>query len=199
MQIQLVNSWTVSNSDQDVEANLLTVFQSVRGSKQYWYLCHSEVLCMVREFGPPTLFLTLSCAEYESLERSKYLRKVNDVPSSFPIGKLCTEDPISVSRKFSPKFHDFFERVIIKGGVLGRVAHHFYKNEYQARGAPHYHPPLDRRCTQSEEVLRWIQNRIMCHIPDETVIQSFISWSQSTSTTSVVGIAKEGKRSRALT
>ena len=64
----------------------------------------------MREFGPPTLFLTLSCAEYESLEISNYLRKVNDVPSSFPIGKLCTEDPISVSRKFSQKFHDFFER-----------------------------------------------------------------------------------------
>ena len=117
----------VSNSEQDVEANLSTVFQSVRDSKQYWYLHHSEVLCTVREFGPPTLFLTLSCAEYESLEISNYLRKVIDVLSSFPIGKLCTEDPISVSRKFSQKFYDFFERVILKGGVLGSVAHHFYK------------------------------------------------------------------------
>ena len=31
---------------------------------------------MVREYGAPTLFLTLSCAEYESLEISRYLRKV---------------------------------------------------------------------------------------------------------------------------
>ena len=51
----------VSDSDQEVETNLMTVFQSVRGSKQY--LSRSEVLCMVREFGPLTLFLTLSCAE----------------------------------------------------------------------------------------------------------------------------------------
>ena len=114
----------VSNSDQDIEANLSTVFR-VRGSKQHWYLRHSEVLCMVREFGPPTLLLTLSCAEYEILEISNYVRKVSDIPSSFPIRKLCTEDPISVSRKFSQKFHDFFERVLLKGGVLGRVAHHF--------------------------------------------------------------------------
>ena len=28
----------MSNSDEDVEANLSTVFQSVRGSKQYWLL-----------------------------------------------------------------------------------------------------------------------------------------------------------------
>ena len=56
---------------------------------------------MVREYGPPTLFLTLSCAEYDSLEIATYLRKVNNVSDSYPIGKLCTEDPISVSRIFS--------------------------------------------------------------------------------------------------
>ena len=61
----------ISNSDENVEANLSTVFQSVRGSKQYWYLRHSEVMCMVREYGSPTLFLALSCAEYESLEISE--------------------------------------------------------------------------------------------------------------------------------
>ena len=36
-----------SNSDENVEANLSTVFQSVRGSKQYWYLRYSEVMSMV--------------------------------------------------------------------------------------------------------------------------------------------------------
>ena len=55
------------------------------------------------------------------------------------IGKLCAEDPLSVSRKFSKKFHDFFEVVIIKGEILGKVNHFFWKKEYQMRGAPHYH------------------------------------------------------------
>ena len=162
----------VSNSDEDVEANLSTVFQSVRGSKQYWFLRRSEVLCMLREYGSPTLFLTLSCAEYESLEIANYLKKVNKVPDSYPIGKLCTQDPISVSRKFSQKFHDFFQTVILKGQVLGPVAHHFYK-EYQAWGAPHYHillwiegAPIAGK-DEPEEVLRWIQNRITCRIPEE--------------------------------
>ena len=163
----------MSNSDEDVEANLSTVFQSVRGSKQYWFLRRSEVLCMLREYGSPTLFLTLSCAEYESLEIANYLKKVNKVPDSYPIGKLCTQDPISVSRKFSQKFHDFFQTVILKGEVLGPVAHHFYKKEYQARGAPHYHillwiegAPIAGK-DEPEEVLRWIQNRITCRIPEE--------------------------------
>ena len=158
----------VSNSDQ--EANLSTVFQSVKGSKQY--LRRSDVFCMVREYGSPTLFLTPSCAEYESREISNYLRKVNSVSDSYPIGKLCTEDPVSVSRKFSPKFH-FFDTVILNGGVLGPVAHYFYKKEYQARGAPHYHIILwiegapTAGEDDSEEVLRWIQNRITCRIPEE--------------------------------
>ena len=163
----------LSNSDENVEANLSTVFQSVRGSKQYWYLRHSQVMCMVREYGSPTLFLTLSCAEYESLEISNYLRKVNDVPDSYPIGKLCVEDPISVSRKVSQKFHDFFQTVILKGDLLGHVNHYFYKKEYQARGAPHYHMILwiDGAPTvgddEPEVVLRWIEERITCRIPEE--------------------------------
>ena len=74
----------LSASDEDVEANLSTVFTNMRVTKQYWFLKRSEINCMMREYGPRTLFITLSCAEYESVEISNYLRKVNDVPDSFP-------------------------------------------------------------------------------------------------------------------
>ena len=53
-------------SDQQLEANLSTMLQTVRGTKQYWFTKQGELRCMVREFGTPTLFLTFSCAEYES-------------------------------------------------------------------------------------------------------------------------------------
>ena len=72
----------VSNSDEHIEANLSTVLQNIRGSSYFWFLRQSEVLCMVREYGPPTLFLTLSCAEYDSLKIATYLRKVNNVSDS---------------------------------------------------------------------------------------------------------------------
>ena len=64
---------------------------------------------MIREYSSPTFFLTFSCAEYECVHIERYLRKVNSVPESYPIGKLGTEDPISVSRKFSQKFHEFLK------------------------------------------------------------------------------------------
>ena len=151
------------------------MLQSVWGNKQYWFLRHSELKCMVRDYGPPTLFLTFSCAEYESTDIAEYLRRVNHIPSgtSFNVGRLCTEDPVSVSRQFSYKFHSVFHTVILKGQVLGKVAHYYWKKEYQARGAPHYHvllwiedaPVIGH--DPPKEVLAWIQDRITCHIPDK--------------------------------
>ena len=76
-------------------------------------------------------------------------------------------------RKFAQKFHDFFQTVILKGKVLGPVAHYFYKKEYQAWGAPHYHillwiegAPVEGD-DKPEVVLQWIQERITCRIPDQ--------------------------------
>ena len=83
-------------------------------------------------------------------------------------GKLCTEGPISVFRKFSLKFHAFFRTVVMKGEVFGKVEHFYWKKEYQARGAPHYHVLLwiiGR--DDPEKVLAWIQERVTCHIPDK--------------------------------
>ena len=143
----------INNSDQKLETNLNTMFQSIRGSKQFWFLRRSEVLCMLREWGPPALFLN------------------DNISDNYPIGKLCTEDPISVTHKFDQKFHNFFST--LKGKVLGKVTHHFVKKEYQARGAPHYHVLLWIEnapvigINSDDEVLQWIQERITCRIPDQ--------------------------------
>ena len=111
----------VNTSDEHLESNLCTMLQSIRGSKYYWWLRQGEVRC---EWGSPTIFLTLSCAEYESPD---IIGKVNNVPDNYNIGKLCTEDPVSVSRKFSMKFKSFFDMVICKGAVLGTVDHFYWK------------------------------------------------------------------------
>ena len=163
----------INESDASIEANLATVLQSVRGTKQFWFLKKSDVMAMVREYGSPTFFLTFSCAEYDAPDIDTYLRKVNKVSDKYPINKLCTEDPVSVSRKFSQKFRDFFTTVLLKGAVLGKVTHFFWKKEYQARGALHYHVLLwiDEALVigkhPPKDVLNWIESRITCHIPDK--------------------------------
>uniref|UniRef100_A0A1X7UBF0 Helitron helicase-like domain-containing protein n=1 Tax=Amphimedon queenslandica TaxID=400682 RepID=A0A1X7UBF0_AMPQE len=109
------------------------------GTNQYWFRVKGEVKAMIAEYGSPTLFLTLSCAEYDSADIAQYLRKVNNAPQSYSISRLCTKDPVSVSRQFSHKFKDFFNIVILQRGVLGKVEQYYVKKEYQMRGAPHYH------------------------------------------------------------
>ena len=80
----------VQSNDEHLEANLCTMLQSVCGTKHYWFVRKSELMCMICEYGSPTLFLTFSCAEYESTIIANYLRKLNNVPPSYNIGKLCT-------------------------------------------------------------------------------------------------------------
>ena len=163
----------VNNSDLVLESNLTTMLQSIRGTKQYWFMRKSDLDCMVREWGSPTFFCTFSCAEYESPDIIEYLRKVNNVPDSYDNGRLCTEDPISVSRQFSHKFHQFFNIVINKGGVLGPVEHFYWKKEYQQRGAPHYHVLLWIRDAPTigkddpQKIVSFIDERITCHIPNK--------------------------------
>ena len=82
----------VNSKDKELESNLNTMFQTMRGTKQYWYFRRSELNCMIREYGSPTFFLTFSCAEYSSIDIAQYLRTVNNVAPSYNIGKLCTED-----------------------------------------------------------------------------------------------------------
>ena len=73
------------SSDEQLEANLGTMLQSVRGTKQYWFKRQSELKTMIREFGPPTFFLTFSCAEYKAADIADYFRKLNKVPPSYSI------------------------------------------------------------------------------------------------------------------
>ena len=45
----------VQSNDEHLEANLCTMLQSVRGTQQYWFVRKSELKCMIREYGSPTL------------------------------------------------------------------------------------------------------------------------------------------------
>ena len=151
--------------------------RSVRGTKQYWQKCGGELNALVRDFGPATVFLTLSCAEYSSPDILEFLQLLGDYcrdkKINNNISKMCTEDPVSVSKQFSHKFHALFQTVILRGQLFGEVVCYFIKKEYQDRGAPHYHVMLWIKdapvigVDPDHVVLSWIQERITCHIPDK--------------------------------
>ena len=120
---------------------------------------------MVKEYGPPTLFLTLRVRQ----SRDSHVSQKNG-SDSYPIGKLCTEDPVAVSRIFSQKFHNFFRTVILNGKCWVVL---LTTKEYQASGAPRYHillwiegAPVAGK-DDDDVVLQFIKERITCHIPEE--------------------------------
>ena len=43
----------VQSNDEHLEANLCTMLQSVRGTKHYWFVRKSELMCMICEYGSP--------------------------------------------------------------------------------------------------------------------------------------------------
>ena len=58
----------------------------------------------------------------------------------------------------------------MKGEILGTVDHFYWKKEYQARGAAHYHALSwikDAPVIGQDDVLSWIQVRITCQIPNK--------------------------------
>ena len=133
-------------------------------------------------------FLTFRCAKYEPADITEYLRKVSNVPLGYSIWKLWAEDPLSISRKFLLKFHDFFNVVICKAGLLGEVGHFYWKKKYQAHGAPRYQALLWIRGAPVigqdtlECILAWIEERITCHIPDKKSFPEFhqlVTWFQT--------------------
>ena len=128
---------------------------------------------MICASGSPTLFLTFSCEEYESADIDRYLRKVNNVSLSYNIGKLCTEDPISVSRKFSLKFHAFFCTDLLKGAVLGQVDYFYWKKNNKPAGllittcfcGYGMHRLLDTRCTNVVRIANGDANAVAPSLP----------------------------------
>uniref|UniRef100_A0A1X7VYH5 Helitron helicase-like domain-containing protein n=1 Tax=Amphimedon queenslandica TaxID=400682 RepID=A0A1X7VYH5_AMPQE len=69
----------------------------IQGTNHYWFRVKGEVKAMIAEYGWPSLFLTLSCAEYKLADIAQYLRKGNNAPQSYSISRLCTKDLVSVS------------------------------------------------------------------------------------------------------
>ena len=114
-------------NDQHLEANLCTMLQTVHGTSQFWFAKQGELRCiMVREFGTPTLFLTFSCAEYESHDIITYLRTVTIqessalrtqfvFPGSFPINSTHS------SRRFCSKGRYLEQWTITSGKRSTRI------------------------------------------------------------------------------
>ena len=94
---------------------------------------------MMSEYGPPTWFVTLSCAEYTWDNLCEHLKAMNhDLPGveKMTPGELCSTDPVLVCRHYHNKIHAILRHLLFtkEKPVLGEVEHYFWRVEYQQRG-----------------------------------------------------------------
>ena len=132
------------------------VFKSLRGTSMYYEESKKNLMAALRQNGCPSLFLTLSCAEYDWPELLKeiietvYRRKVSkeeiDALSNAEKNKLISDNVVQstvhfqkrIDKMFSLFKYDFFDG----SNETYYASSYFYRIEFQQRGAPHVHSLL---------------------------------------------------------
>ena len=167
----------LQNRDGEVQSKMFSMMANLRGSKEYFAKLGMDIKWMIKQLGPPTLFLTCSTAEWFSQPLLDHLRIINkDVPNidNMTPAELCCMDPVTVSMHFQQKWSAIFSKLIKDKStpLFSEVEDHFWRIEYQSRGAPHVHcilwiknAPILGKNTM-EEVQDYISIICTCAMPN---------------------------------
>ena len=143
-----------------------TTFKNIRGTAPYYQDVKKKLIATIRQKGPPTLFTTFSCAEYDwktlikqiyetKYKRSITLEEVEDL-SVAEKNKLVNENVVQSTMHFSKRTDKLFsiltkDKLFEHNGDDFGVDSYFYRVEFQARGAPHIHCLLWLQSSSGEE------------------------------------------------
>ena len=100
---------------------------TVKGSDRHMRKTYYNFMAVVRKFGPPTFFLTVTC-------NSKW----REISEALFAGQKPHDRPEIASRVFKQKLNQIMDD-LYKYGVLGRAVAKLYVVEFQKRGLPHAH------------------------------------------------------------
>jgi len=88
----------LQNKDGEINSNMSSLMAYMRGSKEYFAKLGMDIKWMMTTLGPPTLFVTCSCAEWFSEPLISDLKQINSsVPGveTMTAAELCAIDPHS--------------------------------------------------------------------------------------------------------
>src|SRR3979490_2304095 len=127
-------------------------------------------MAIVREFGKPDLFVTVTC-------NSKWPEIVDELLPN----QQASDRPDLVARVFKLKLKSITHDLFVKG-VLGRVIAHVHVIEFQKRGLPHAHILMILASNDKPKTTEDFDNLVCAEIPDnehqpllfETVSRSMI-------------------------
>ncbi|KAK3932747.1 52 kDa repressor of the inhibitor of the protein kinase [Frankliniella fusca] len=115
--------------------------KNIRGSKAFWKSRQKELTHMIDDLGLPTLFLTLSAADYHWPDLFRILAPDKDVNSLSEKERrlLIQQNPILVDQFFLKRVEAFFENFLIP---KFNIKDYWFRVEYQHRGSPNVHGVL---------------------------------------------------------
>lgn len=128
-------------TDPNFSKRIMVYSNHLRSTKPYWGARCSELLTMVEQLGCPSVFFTLSAADYHWCDLFRLLSPDSD-PETISDGdrrRLMHENPLIVSWFFQHRCYVFLECILKP--VLG-VEDFWFRFEWQHRGSPHLHGVL---------------------------------------------------------
>ncbi|XP_063994425.1 uncharacterized protein LOC135171800 [Diachasmimorpha longicaudata] len=134
------------------------------GSPRNMMQHYQDAMSIVRKFGKPDLFITMTCnPNWREIQE-------NLLPAQTP-----SDRPDLVSRVFHRKKDELMEKTIIKDKLFGEVLEYVYVVEYQKRGLPHVHILLtlkqNHKITTPDVVDKYISAEIPNPDEDPTLHQ----------------------------
>ena len=132
------------------------VFKTMRGTSMYYEEAKKNVMAILRQKGSPSLFVTLSCAEFswegllkEILETiHNKIVPLEDVKllTQQERNKLISENVVQSTLHFQKRIEKELKLMTMPNFFDNdcefRVSSYYYRVEFQQRGAPHIHTLL---------------------------------------------------------
>ena len=129
------------------------VFKTMRGTSMYYEEAKKNVMAILRQNGSPTLFLTLSCAEYswnsllkeifETVKNRETTEEEIENLSFQENNKLISENVVQSTLHFQKRIEKELNLMthnkFLSNELDFGVSSYYYRVEFQQRGAPHIH------------------------------------------------------------
>ncbi|KAI7933645.1 hypothetical protein MJO28_017542 [Puccinia striiformis f. sp. tritici] len=141
-------------NETDIQGRRVILPSTFPGSPRNMIQLYQDAMAIVREFGPPSFFMTVTANP-----------RWPEILAMLEPHQTPSDRPDLVARVFSLKLASIIDDVV-KKNVLGRVVAYVYTVEFQKRGLPHAHvmimlDPLD--IPRTEEA---IDSLVCAEIPD---------------------------------
>ena len=121
--------------------------KNIKGSPAYWQRFMYDVLAMIKQLGPPSWWMTFSCADLRWNEIYKILSKLQgkkladqeiDLMTCNEKCKMLNSNPVVIAKHFQYRLETLFKEVLLGSGEpIGKILYDAIRIEFQFHGSAH--------------------------------------------------------------